>query len=462
VRILVFIAFSLAARAQLALVTCDNTPAAPVQSTYSFGSVAVGTSEMIDFCVVNNGTTNATIAVITLSGAGFSFAAGTTAPAGFLLVPGEASPVLEVVFTPSATLATYSASLVITPTSGNPITVVFLATAVAAPTVSFEPPCSLAGANTVNFGTLVNGSQHGCNFSILNGNAQPLVISTIAVTGAFQGAQMPATPLTLAPGQATDFAIDIAPACGTTSVSGKLTINSTAYTLTGAPADPPLPAATLSVNGSAASGQQDSVSLSIATPAACAAKGNVNLEFTPAAKLPVSDDASIVFLAGSTRSLPFSVAAGSSSVLINGQPSAAFQTGTTAGTITFSVGGIPTASTAPLSITIPPAPISIETAAASNQITGQLDIEIVGFDNTYSAGPMSFTFADSNGKQIGAAVTADFTSNFSSYFSAHMAGSAFLIRISFPVTGNASVVATVAASLNNSAGPAQTGTLAFQ
>jgi hypothetical protein len=202
--------------------------------------------------------------------------------------------------------------------------------------------------------------------------------------------------------------------------------------------------------------------MSLATPAACAGTGNVNLAFKPAAGIPVSDDTSIVFLAGSTRSLQFSATPGSSSLTIAGQPSATFQTGTTAGTITFTVSGIPGATEPSISFAIAPAPIVIETAAASNQITGQLDIEVVGYDNTYSAGPMTFTFYDANNNVIGSPVTADFTSNFESYFAMYTSGSSFLARFSFQVQGNAALVTTVAATLNNHAGQVQTGTLTFQ
>lgn len=463
-RIAMLLALCFAARAQLTLVTCDGTPPATVGSTYSFGSVTIGTIENVHFCAQNNGVSAVTVTLPpTVNGAGFSLAAVNgsipyiVAPSNFL----EFTVSFYVAQSAAATPGTYSASLALTEQPGNSISVVLLATLVAGPTISFEPPCSAGASNTVNFGTLLNGSEHLCNFIILNGTAQPMVISTLAVRGAFQALQSPPTPLTLPPGQATDFAIAITPACGTEQLSGTLTVNATTYALTGQGADPPLPKPAFAIDGTTfASAQQHSLSMSLASPAVCAAKGNVNLAFTPAGKL--ANDSSIVFLAGSVRSLPFSAAAGSTSVSINGQPSATFQTGTTAGTITFSVSGIPLAGDPTLPITVPPAAITIETAAASNQRTGELDIEIVGFDNTYSAGQMSFTFLDANGKQIGSSASADFTSAFSSYFSTQTAGSSFLVRISFPVTGSASQVATVQATLVNSAGQAQTGTLTFQ
>jgi len=190
----------------------------------------------------------------------------------------------------------------------------------------------------------------------------------------------------------------------------------------------------------------------------------VQLVFTPQKNLPVTDDSAIVFLSGSARSLPFEVSAGSSTVAINGASSAMFQTGTTIGTITFNVTGYPLTGDPSISFTILPAPISIETATASNQVTGQLNVMIVGYDNTYSAGQMAFTFFDASGNQL-AAISPDFTSNFTSYYSSEVPaneGSSFLANVSFPVQGSTSLVATVMVTLTNSAGNMQTGTLTFQ
>jgi hypothetical protein len=93
---------------------------------------------------------------------------------------------------------------------------------------------------------------------------------------------------------------------------------------------------------------------------------------------------------------------------------------------------------------------------------GELDVQVIGYDNTYSAGAMQFTFFDAKGNAIGAPVNADFTSNFKTYFATQTSGSAFLFRVSFPVQGDQTQVATVKATLTNTAGPVQTGTLTFQ
>jgi hypothetical protein len=450
---------ALTARAQLSLVSFDGTTETLVGATYNFGSVASGGSGDVRFRARNTGTSAVVIDTLTLSGAGFSIpAVNGTLP--YIVAP---SNFLEFTVRFSAgTPASYSAGLLV-PGNAQSISVLLLATSVAAPALTFFSPCSASGSTGVSFGTLQNGSLHLCNFTVWNGNPQPLTISNISVTGAFQGSLIPATPLTLGPGQATAFVIQITPVCGTGAVTGTLTVNTKTYALSGQGADPPVPKPVLALDTAAiGSGEQHTLTMSLASPAACAAKGKVNLGFTPAAHLPVTDDASIVFLSGSTRSLQFSASAGSSSVTIAGQSSAAFQTGTTAGTITFTVSGVPLAADPTISFALPPKVIAIETVTASNQIAGHLDIAVVGFDNTYSAGAMTFTFFDINGNAIGAAVSASFTSNFQSYFATQTAGSSFLARISFPVEGNAVQVAKVSATLTNAAGQAQTGTLTFQ
>jgi hypothetical protein len=134
----------------------------------------------------------------------------------------------------------------------------------------------------------------------------------------------------------------------------------------------------------------------------------------------------------------------------------------TAGAVTFTLTGALVTGYQMTTITIPPAAITIDTATASNQILGQLDVEVIGFDNTYSAGAMSFTFFDTTGKQVGPVVPANFAPQFASYFGGQTSGGAFLMRVSFPVVGNQALIGTVQATLTNSAGPVQTGTLTFQ
>src|SRR5205807_6439476 len=130
-----------------------------------------------------------------------------------------------------------------------------------------------------------------------------------------------------------------------------------------------------------------------------------------------------------TRILPFSFKQGDTQISLNGQTGAVFQTGTTAGTITFMLApsgfqfeGDPTTT-----LTVSPSAIGIDSASATRR-ANDLDVEVIGYDNTYTAGAMSFTFYDTSGNTVKPGpIQADFTSAFKLYFATQSAGSAFLM-----------------------------------
>jgi hypothetical protein len=116
----------------------------------------------------------------------------------------------------------------------------------------------------------------------------------------------------------------------------------------------------------------------------------------------------------------------------------------------------------PAHITIGGAPVMIDSTSASKERTGYLDITIIGADNTYSAGAMSFSFLDTSGNAIGSAVSANFVSTFKTYYGGQTAGSSFQALVSFPVTGSVTTIGSVTVTLTNAAGSASTGSLTFQ
>jgi len=446
--------FSPAAHAQLTLFTFDGTTETPIGSTFNYGTVSAGSKTDVRFRVFNTSTSPVTILTPTVAGAGFSIAAinGTTpyplAPANFLEFTVQFTGII---------VASYSANLQV-----NGVSALLLATVQPAPVITFFPPCMPdSSPGSIDFPAVQMGALSGCNFYVQNSSTQTLPIS-IALTGstAFQGQFGPQAPLS--PGGTLLFTITFTPVCGTASYSGSLVVNGQAFALSASGTTPPLPNPSFIFDSEAlASAQQHTLTLSLPTASPCGATGNLNLAFT--SNVPgVAGDSSVVFLQGSVRSQQFSVAPNSKSITIGGQPSATFQTGTTAGKITFTINGTPLAGDPTTTITIPPALITIDSATASNQISGQLDVEVIGFDNTYSAGVMSFTFFDTAGKPVGSAIAADFTSQFKSYFAGQSSGSAFLMRVSFPILGTQTLIGTVQATLTNSAGPVQTGSLTFQ
>jgi hypothetical protein len=454
-RALLLLLLPCALRAQLGLFSFDGTSETPVGSIFDYGSVFSGSSQDVRFRARNTGNAPVYLSALAVSGAGFSISAvngsvpGTVAPSNFLE--------FTVRFT-AGSAATYSANLQV-----NSISTLLVGRSVPAPVITALTGCAPGANGGFDFGSVTIGSQHLCNFSVFNPNAQAIAISTLAVSGGFQLLQAPAVPLTLAANQATSFAVAIKPQCGTASFSGTLTINTQSIPLGGAAITPALPKPTLAFDTSTlSSGEQHAISMTLASPAVCAANGFLNLAFTPNTGAPITDDKAVAFLSGSVRALPFAASAGSTNVTVGGQTSAAFQTGTTAGKIVFSVTGTPLAGDPTTSFSIAAAPIAIDTATASNQRLGELDIQVIGYDNTYSAGSMRFAFFDTNGSAIGSAVNVDFTAQFQSFFAGSQNGSAFLMKVSFPVSGDQTKVGSVKVTLANSAGSTETGTLTFQ
>jgi hypothetical protein len=461
------------AHAQIALYTVSGTKVTLTGTVYDYGNVATGINTDVRFRIENTGSASVLLTSLSLSGNSFSIVEApsfpyTLAPENFLEFTVRCAPV---------STGSFSAALLVNSQS-NSLNVQLMATAVSAPVLIGLPPCipDLSVANQVDFASVQFGKTGGCNFSLQNPNAQPLVVSSITIAGSgFQLSNLPGLPATIPAGSATDFAIQITPVCGISIYAGTLTVVTQAITqtflLAGAAFAPPLPKPGFSFNpDTLASGEQVTLTMSLPSPYPCPAlfSGYVNLAFTPETAV-VPDDPAIVFLPGSTRTLPLALNADGTQVFINGQASAIFQTGTTAGSITFSITttGVQLNANPTTVVSIPPAVIAVETAAASNQQMGVLNIEVTAVDNTYTAGVMSFAFFDTNGKTIGSgAMNVDFTSNFKAYFAGLvLAGretGAFLMNVSFPVTGNALNVGSVKVTLSNSAGQTQTGSLAFQ
>jgi len=156
------------------------------------------------------------------------------------------------------------------------------------------------------------------------------------------------------------------------------------------------------------------------------------------------DDASIQFLDTGTRSVNVQIAEGATSAQY------AFQTGATAGTITFSL--TLGSQGAQKSLIIPAAPVSFDTSTA--QVQGsQIAVTLDGFDNTHALSRLQFTFYNASGQEIpGAVIPVDVTQNFQQFFAANAAttGGMFQLQALFPVTGDASQLSAVSVTATNS------------
>ena len=442
----------LAARAQLVVYSVSGTTQTSIGSTYSFGQVALNTTSSVQFRVYNTGSTAASVNV-TLGGAGFAL----TTPALPYPIPPNSTAAqalnFTVAFTPSST-ASYSASLQI-----NSISVILVGSGVAAPTVAATAGCS---GSQFNFGSVRVGATSACAFALSNFNPQPINVQALTVNGlGFSGPAGVSLPLTLQAGQSVSFSVTFAPQAAIV-YNGTLAVGTQSFSLTGTGVSAPIPTPVLQFDsGAAASGQQRALTVTIPGGSTVTATGFVNLAFTPSTAV-VKDDSEIVFLANGSRSIPFSVAAVATQVLLAGQSSAAFQTGTTQGTITFTVSTTAALAGDPTTkLTIPGTNVIIDSASASKERTGYLDVKITGADNTYSAGAMSFAFFDTSGKALTNA-NADFAAAFKSYWAnVNSSGSGFSAVVSFPVTGSVATIGSVTVTITNGAGTATTGSLTF-
>jgi hypothetical protein len=452
--------------AQIVLYSLSGITPSPLGAVYGYGQVAGGDSAVVRFRALNAGTASITITCLQVTntmGAGFSIVNSSSTP--FVIAP-EQSMDFFVAF--SATdIANYSATLEVgtgTSTSActpqGVVSAILLATAVPAASLSVAAPCTGPDVNdTITFGRIQQGMLQTCTLSIMNPFPQALTVAPLTATGPAFTTTSP-DAVTIAAGQSVSFTIQFAPATDTT-YSGTLTIGTRTYTLSGTGFITPLPSLVWTFDTAAiASGQQHTLSLQLSAPSTVAAAGSLTLSFAPSVAI-VTDDTAVHFVATSKRVASFAVDAGATAITINGQPDIVFSTGTTAGTITFTVDpGIFGLSGSPsTSLTAPPSPIVITQSGVTSR-ANELDVVISGFDNTYSIGDMSFAFVNRTGGSI-ASISADFTSSFLTFFHSQMAGSFFLMRVTFPVTGDVTQVGGVAVTLNNSAGAMITPTLNF-
>jgi hypothetical protein len=90
-------------------------------------------------------------------------------------------------------------------------------------------------------------------------------------------------------------------------------------------------------------------------------------------------------------------------------------------------------------------------------------VTVSGYDNTYSAGELSFTFYDTSGKMIGSPISYNASSSFQQlFFTGNTDGGLFSLQASFPVTnGNPALVGSVTVGVANSAGQS-TSSASFQ
>jgi hypothetical protein len=282
---------------------------------------------------------------------------------------------------------------------------------------------------------------------------------TIAGAGFSIGVQ-PELPRSLPAGGSAEFSIRFAPASEGT-YSANLSVNEQSYILRAAalPAvtEPPLPELRISLDPNIAeSGQQGSVTVTLAGAAPSRVTGELTLDFvSDVAGVP--SDTAVQFATGG-RSVTFEIASGQDTAAFGSLSAARFQTGSTAGTLILSAraGSRSTESR----LTIAGAPVKITTATASRAGTS-LQVNLIGVDNVRTSSQLSYTFFDTGGAQIGQPIRVDAGEGLRSYFQTSAAGGAFALRAVFPVTGDASQIGSVELEITNSVGSSRSERVRF-
>ena len=444
--LLAFSLLPIAAVAQIQVFQFNGTTETPVGSLFNVGSAAPGDTLETRFRVRNTGSGPATFQTLSLAGSGFQLVAASVPSLPYIIAPGNFAE-FRVDFAP-ATVATYSAFMAV-----NTMNITLQGNAVAGVSVRLagsQAPL-MAGAS-IPFGSVTVGSSKAQTIVLSNPNSAALTVQSISVSGAgFSGPIGVTAPLQLASGQTASFQVQFQPQTGQ-SAQGTLTIDGRAFNLTGLGVLPPLPGASIVLSSNlGASAQQNSVTIPLASASQVSGSGTLTMQFKPSVP-GVTDDSAVGFLSGARRAATVTIAAGDTTGKFNGQPSIAFQTGATAGTITFTLTLDGSGQTQQSTLTIAPAPIALDTAAGLRK-AGELDISLTGLDNTYTASQLSFTFYDLKGAVVQpGAIPVNAGSVFQQYFSSTQVGGMFALLAKFLVTGDTAQIGSVDIQITNAAG----------
>jgi hypothetical protein len=409
--------------AQVVLVLPDGTPA---PGLYDLGAVDSGQVATARFRLRNTSAASATVSSLSVAGVGFSLVAPPT-PFG---IPAQGAIDFTVNFQAIGT-GSYSAVF-----RADGIAILLTASVLPSLTYRTDSVNGLVLLTALDFGGVVSGTVAQRRVTVRNETSAILTVPTISVQGdGFTLAAGAPSGQTLQPQQGGEFGVAFNPQAGGAR-QGTMVIGGRTFPLSGTGTAPPLPKVSLAIDlQPAASARQGNLVVHFDAPAQVAGTGTATLEFGGPA------DATIAFAAGG-RTATFQVAPGNTQAVL------AFQTGTTAGTLTFSaqLGQ----STDQQSVVIVPAKPTV-TASVGIRSSGSVEIRVTGFDNTRSLGGLVFTFYDGAGKTL-ISIPSDATADFAKFFAASDLGGVFLLRSIFPVSGDASQIGSCDVTLANSAG----------
>jgi hypothetical protein len=444
-----FALLPLSALAQLQILEFNGTTDTPVGALVNVGTAAPNATIAARFHVRNTSSGPIVLQTVSLAGDGFTIQSAPSLPYTLSPYVGPASEAeIDIDFSPTI-VASYSATLLVNTTS-------IILEGIAAPSAVVTVGSSttpLSSGATVSFGSVDVGSKQIETFVLSNSGTANINVATLAVSGAgFAGPIGLSAPVQLAPGQTASFQVSFTPKSGTLA-QGVLTVGASTFNLTGQGLSALPPSASIAFASTlGASAQQNSITIPLASASKANGTGTLTLAFQSSVT-GVSDDPAIQFLSGPLRTATVTISPGDTTATFDGQSSIAFQTGTTAGTITFTL-ALTNEPTQQATLTIPPSPVNLDDDTISAiRLLGSLNVSFGGFDNTYSASKIAFTFYDLNNLPLPqGAIDVDAAGAFQQYFSTTTAGGMFQILAVFPVTGSTTLIGSVTAQITNSQG----------
>jgi hypothetical protein len=185
-------------------------------SSFSFGSVQVGTSNSLSGTLTNSGGSSLTISAVSASGSGFSIS-GLSLPLS--LNAGQSTSFI-VNFNPAAAGAATGTLTITSNGSNSTLSIPLSGTGV--PTGSLSPSPTSIALGSVQIGTSSSQSE-----TLTNNGGTSVTISTASISGTGLSLVGLSLPVTLSAGQSTSFTVTFAPTA-TGAVSGSVSVTSNA------------------------------------------------------------------------------------------------------------------------------------------------------------------------------------------------------------------------------------------
>ncbi len=435
------------------ITTGATTVPAQAGSTLSGPDVNVGESATSTFAIKNDGTAEARIAAITISGPGFQFDDVPGLP--YTLATGS-TLALTVRFTAreagvaNATLRIDNATFTVRATGiGRRLNL----TAVVG-----GNRFALANNGSLAFQATDVSVKSDAAVEISNAGNTPAVVNILNVSGGvFSMPVPPGLPLTVQPGEAATIQLVFTPdSLGT--ATGTLQVEEFTINLRGAANTPPaVPAVTfMGLTEKVQPFQQPSVGVQIATPYPFELTGTLNIAFASDSFI---DDPAIQFSTGG-RSAAFRIPAGTTEALFGqGVKQVQFQGGTVAGALTMTVA----LATAKVNLTPTPAPaktVLMDSAApqlrnlqVGSQSATSVELLLTGISTSRAVTDLTLKITPAAGSSL---ETTTLTTNVDGAFrnwyqsdSSRAFGSQFTAAITLRITGDPLALQSIEVTATN-------------